>query len=1035
MAKSLFINQENSKNVQDLKNPFPGLRPFAFAEKHLYFGREGQSEKILGYVEKNRFAALMGPSGSGKSSLILCGLIPQLQGGYIYDAGSLWKIVQMSPGYSPIDRLSTAIAKTFVGVKQTKDAIPIESHLNYALFTEKEMEIHEVISKMESYENENILIFVDQFEELFRYKEGASQPESYRQEVQQFINLIMNAIQQNDVPIYLVICIRSDFLGECSSYQILTDYINTSHYLVPQMSREDFKSVIMGPLSYSGVKIKSDLLKEILDNLGNKADMLPVLQHLMMRIFNYWLKRGEYEKPINNIDYIAVGKLKDAISIHAEEIYNKLDDSQQLLCKKIFMTLAESGPDNKGIRRPTTIKNICQIVNAKKEQVSKVLDPFRAFGNSFITPAPGIDLNEDVFVDISHESVMRNWERLKKWIEEESNNAQLYMRLVEASELYQTGKVGTWKPPELTLALNWIERYKPNKYWANQYHPAFNRGLKYLEISKEEYEAEIRVKENEQKQKMRRTRWFAAILGFVALIALGLMLNSFRLQRLANIARSDAEEQRKLAEMNALEAEKQKTIALQYADEVAAQKAIIEGKYETSEDQRETAIQSANEAIQQTLLAEQSLLEVSKDREAAEQTTREALEQRNRAEEERRTTYRNNMILLAKDISTQLLDIEGDPELKGLLAYQAYKLNKSNGGPDNAFYLYDGIKDALDAMNVNYRVPLRGHDGSVRSIDYNPQSGLMYSGGSDGRLLSWDRGAEGTTPTVIANNNSINRIVLVSPNGRWLLCSSEGIGIIVYDILSNHAQFSVLNAHQNRVRSIAFYSNGNDILTSGIDNNIMKWGISSGINELFYESQSPVQSIAISNEDQYTAAGTRDGKLLLFRGVSTRPIVLFDDPGNQILSLAFRAKNNLLICGDQRGVVRIWALDRMDLIYEQTMHRARIVDIKCDPKERFIATASTDGQVFVIDLETPNQQPFKILSQNEFIFTIEFLNNGRQIFVASNNDNDPLTGFPFMVDDLARLICPNVERNLTKSEWTYYIGNDTPYELTCENGK
>jgi WD40 repeat protein len=947
----------------------------------------------------------------------------------------MWKIIQMSPGYSPIDRLSTAIAKTFTETQHKTDAIPIESHLNYALFTEKEMQIHDLIRNIESYEDENILIFVDQFEELFRYKEGASKPDSYRNEVQRFINLIMDAIQQNEVPIYLVICIRSDFLGECSNYQILTDYINKSHYLVPQMSRDDFKSVILGPLSYSGVKIKSDLLKEILDNLGNKADMLPVLQHLMMRMFNYWLKRGEVEKPIDNIDYIAVGKLKDAISIHAEEIYNQLSESDQQLCKKIFMTIAEAGPDNKGIRRPTTIKNICQIVDARKEQVSKVLDPFRSYGNSFITPAPGIELNEDVFVDISHESVMRNWDRLKKWIEEESNNAQLYLRLVEASELYQTGKVGTWKPPELTLALNWIEAYKPNKFWANQYHPAFNRSLKYLEISKEAYEAEIRVKENEQKQKIRRTRWFAAVLGFAALIALGLMMNSFRLKRLADRARNDAEEQRKLAEMNALEAEKQKTIALQYADELEVQKAIIEGKYETSEDQRETAVKSANEAIQQTLLAEQNLIEESKERELAEQSKQEALEQRNRAEEEQRATYRNNMILLAKNMSTQLLDIEGNPELKGLLAYQAYKFNKRNGGPDNPSYLYDGIKDALIAMDANYRIPLRGHTASVRSIDYNTQTGILYSGGSDGKLLSWDRGSDGTTPAVIAENNTINRIVVVSPNGRWLLCSAEGKGIYVYDIHSGHAQFSVLNAHQNRTRSIAFYSDGNRILTSGIDNTIMRWEVQSGMDELFYEAQSPVQSLAISKNDQYMAAGTKDGKLLLFRGGSSRPIVLFEDPGNQILSLAFHSKSNLLVCGDQAGILRFWSLNGMDMIYEQRMHQARIVDVKFSPDERFLATASTDGQVFIIDLETANQQPFKILSQKEFIFTVAFLNEGKHVFVGSNIDGETLSGFPFMVNDLASLICPNIERNITESEWAYYIGNDAPYEITCDDNE
>ncbi|MBT5404156.1 MAG: High-affnity carbon uptake protein Hat/HatR, partial [Crocinitomicaceae bacterium] len=92
-------------------NPFPGLRPFKIDESHLFFGREGQSEEVLENLSKNRFVGVIGSSGSGKSSLMYCGLVPILHGGFITEAGSKWRIIASRPGSAPIDNLAAAIAQ------------------------------------------------------------------------------------------------------------------------------------------------------------------------------------------------------------------------------------------------------------------------------------------------------------------------------------------------------------------------------------------------------------------------------------------------------------------------------------------------------------------------------------------------------------------------------------------------------------------------------------------------------------------------------------------------------------------------------------------------------------------------------------------------------------------------------------------------------------------------------------------------------------------------------------------------------------
>ena len=142
MAKSLSIKPSAEQPEEKLlTNPYPGLRPFSFTEKHLYYGREGQSEKILELLTTNRFVAIIGPSGCGKSSLINCGIIPQLYGGYLYEAGSRWKIARMHPGYSPIESLSITLTETFASQKMTEEQIEAETNMNYVLFTKKALEI------------------------------------------------------------------------------------------------------------------------------------------------------------------------------------------------------------------------------------------------------------------------------------------------------------------------------------------------------------------------------------------------------------------------------------------------------------------------------------------------------------------------------------------------------------------------------------------------------------------------------------------------------------------------------------------------------------------------------------------------------------------------------------------------------------------------------------------------------------------------------------------------------------------------------
>ena len=248
------------------------------------------------------------------------------------------------------------------------------------------------IASLNLKKGEKVLLMVDQFEELFRYKD-AQRSGSFTSDSKQFVNLLVNAITKSTLDIYVIITMRSDFIGECAHFQGLTSLINDSNYLVPHMARENYLKVITGPVEYAGAKIDQELVDSLLDEIGNRIDQLPVLQHAMMRTWSHWQKIGHKDIAISKTDYDSVGQMSEAMSRHADEAFEELDARGKEICEIMFKTITEKGNDNKGIRHPTKIETIASIARCTPEELFTVIDAFRLAGRSFLTPGPGLILH------------------------------------------------------------------------------------------------------------------------------------------------------------------------------------------------------------------------------------------------------------------------------------------------------------------------------------------------------------------------------------------------------------------------------------------------------------------------------------------------------------------------------------------------------------------------------------------------------------------------------------------------------------------
>ncbi len=252
-------------------NPFPGLRPFEAEEDYLFFGREKQIDELLRRLRRTRFLPVLGSSGSGKSSLVRAGLIPALQGGFMVTAGSSWRIATFRPAGDPIGNLAAALSDQEV-LGTDPELAGTQRVLIEATLRRGTLGLADAVRQAKIPRGDNLLVVVDQFEELFRFRH--SRQADSKDEAMAFVKLLLEAARQ-DLAIYVVLTMRSDFIGDCMEYPGLPEAINAGQYLVPRMSRDELRLAITGPVAVGGGQIATRLVMRLLNDVGDDQDQLP----------------------------------------------------------------------------------------------------------------------------------------------------------------------------------------------------------------------------------------------------------------------------------------------------------------------------------------------------------------------------------------------------------------------------------------------------------------------------------------------------------------------------------------------------------------------------------------------------------------------------------------------------------------------------------------------------------------------------------------------------------------------------------------
>jgi len=389
------------------RRAYPGLRPFTLDEDSVFFGREPMIDEIIDLLAKRCLILVHGSSGSGKSSLILAGVLPRLARQHRRH-GWRWRTASMRPGGGPLWNLARVLAELEGG---TPSAARVnELRLS---FDRTGADLTQIVTHLAGMEQERLCLLVDQFEELFRYARETS-----REESRLFVDLITTVLKQDSAsPVRVILTMRSEFLGECARLPGLAAVVNTAQYLLPHMDTASLRRAIRRPAELYGGSVTIELADRLIADVQGSQDELPLIQHGLMRMWDLAGEAAPGKQAPRLLDlplYEAHGPLARLLDGHAEAVALAAapDESGRRVVENLFRALSDINADGHAIRRPQTVQSLMAVTGAERGRLISILDAFRSDGVSFLTPYAPAGLDNETMIDVSHEALIRCWNSL-----------------------------------------------------------------------------------------------------------------------------------------------------------------------------------------------------------------------------------------------------------------------------------------------------------------------------------------------------------------------------------------------------------------------------------------------------------------------------------------------------------------------------------------------------------------------------------------------------------------------------------------------
>jgi WD40 repeat protein/energy-coupling factor transporter ATP-binding protein EcfA2 len=986
--------------------PYPGLRAFRRDETDIFFGREQHVDHLLGHLSDSRFLSVVGSSGCGKSSLIRAGLIPSLEGGFVPKIGSAWHVAEMRPGIHPIKRLAESVYAAITPAETTGNSSHDGLGIFQAMVRRGPRGLIDGLEGAPALHKANLLIYIDQFEELFRYRK-----EGNINEAEAFIALLLTSCEQQKVPVYIMLSMRSEFFGNCDYFQGLPEKINDCQYLVPRLTREQAREAIVGPARVFSGDVAPDLINTVLNDMGSEPDQLPLMQHFMMRV---WLEKtrgsnGTCDRCLTCSDAAKVGGFSKALSLHADEAYDSLDTDGKKIAEVVFQCLSDHNLEKVDVRRPVELRSIAEVANADCSRVQRVIDVFRQPDKSFLVPGVTEPLNPDTVIDISHESLIRQWDRMRQWVLDESKSADMYREIEKTALKWKKGQAALWGSPELQNALSWKKEKNPSESWARRYGRQFEPAMTFLETSRKAYE---------KKKRNNKLMWVAIPLGIVAAL-------TFVLLFMVNA-------NHKLSTLNKSIELKNKSIVLQRDSLSTLNKSIALQR--DNLEKLNMAFKSQSDSLAQVTgnlsFANANLVAESQSRQRADA---------NALHEKR---GKDSLIAIEAalkksiDLAGSAVGLVGKREarLAGLMAWTSFTLYSKIHKDQIDERIYNALREACNLLDSNKVPRILPCKRSIQAMSFSKKKPNIFAiGYEDNDITLWSTLGESykkIKSIAFSGSNTMLQSLSLSGDGAFLSMGYLDGMLLIEQTDKRKEVPTILGKHTGSVMAVSF-SHNDSLLISGYEDgivNIWKNGPGSTWNHApatIFKTGKRLYALSCNPDRNVVAIGLENGELQLwnFDNGREKQISSKREHAGKVTSLGFSPDGAILVSGDEHGGIYFWQVsDSLDIRHIVLRHNSAISSVAFNGSGRFVATGSHDNTVIIWQLVSESIEDVLILKHNAQVTGVMFAPQ-EDVLIVSTMDSK-MYYWDIQPSILANRLKHIIKNYFTQIEWKAYVGKN-----------
>jgi WD40 repeat protein len=1011
-------------------NPYKGLQAFQESDAENFFGREHLIEQLRDRLLDDhplfRFLAVVGPSGSGKSSVVKAGLIPALRRGAIPQSEN-WYILEMLPGMTPFEELEAALLR--VAVEQPEN-------LGQRLRSDPKTLV-QVIDEILPDPQAQLLLAIDQFEEIFTQLEDDPTR-------QMFLDNVYYAITDPNSRVRVVVTLRADFYDRPLMYPNISELMQQRTEVVIPMTPDELERSITAPARRARVSFEQGLPSAIVSEVNEQPGVLPMLQYALTELFE---RRSE--NIINFQAYRELGGVLGALARRADEIYEELSPSQQEATRQLFLRLVTLGEGKEDTRRRALQSEILSAVSDPKE-MQGVIDTFGRYRLLTFDRDP---VSRTPTAEVAHEAIIREWGRLRTWLDESREDIRLQRLLGAAARDWHDAR----QDPSFLLRGGRLVQFEE---WAQRTNLALTPEERdYLSASITERERlaaeEVKRQERErlsEKRARQRLRFIIATLLIASVMGIMLSLAVFRQSRLAAqqrdnaqtqvavaaTAQSDAQNQANLAstsqanavqqaalaqtaegnaQVEAVNAQNQAAIAAtaqieaqsqanlastsqvnaeQQAGVAQTQAAVAATAQSDAQNQAEIASTSqanaesqAEEAQRQANIAATSQADAITQAEEAQRQANIAATAQIEAQNQADEAQNQANIAATAQIEAQQ---EAETARSLALAANAQQLLESNS-PLALRLAYEANQVPAPSSQAQRvliaavfeapRLYFKEESGGINQVLIAPDGQIAASANAAGSITLWDLTTGEALARLQGHTAPVNSLAF-SPDGRFLVSGSEDTTAVVWELSSRNPVLTLAD-HQTGINKVVYSPDGLLIAAAAQDGTVKLWTAADGVLEATYQAfgNTIANTLAFSPDNSRLAVAYTDA--ILIWTLNNGRFSILDDQPNRVRALAYNLDGTqLLSSGNIReGAPQLWDI-KNTIFRPLPQQNGAVNSVAYSPDGTRILTGADDFTVVIYDAAN-NISLRRLLGHTSPVISAQFSPDGQFILSASSD--------------------------------------------------